>query len=116
MATADALRKHYYGDIKLPRGFTVHRHFGKRSIWAGFSFSTNFWQLRAHAYSKWVGGFHLDMAAPTWIPGWAKYGMLNRLVVFGPKPNMDADDCFPVLLNLEHWSEIVTDKELAKWQ
>lgn len=46
----------------------------------------------------------------------AAYGMLNGFTLFGPKLNFDDGDTFPVIAKWEHWSSIVTDKELMNLQ
>lgn len=53
---------------------------------------------------------------PTWMSPFAAYGMLNGFTLFGPKLNFDDGDTFPVIAKWEHWSSIVTDKELMNLQ
>jgi hypothetical protein len=118
MAHKELLNRYFWGNIQVPDNvIDVERLAWRRGSFLGiFRFSTNFWQLRMMLWVSFIGGFSLSLQAPTWVCGWAKYGMLNGLTVFGPKLNYEPDDMFPVLAKWEHWSSVVTDNELMNLQ
>lgn len=114
MSTTEALHKRYYGEMKLPRmiGTVRHGYGTKRANWT-FFFAFDWWSLQITFWHRCIGGFSVAYQKPSWVYGWAKYGVLTGFRIFGPRPSIPDGGMIPELCRYEKWSDIVTDKELT---
>jgi hypothetical protein len=115
MASADALHRYYYGEMKLPRTKKGNRYGWSRDrelcIWF-LHFSFNWWSVYIVFWHRYMGGFSVAYQSPKWIHGWAQYGLLNQLEIYLPKPSLKSDEPVLRLFGFTRWSNVVTDREL----
>ena len=114
MTRSESVHRHFYGEMKLPRTMGTIRHGYGRGKWNWiFAISFNWWSFEITAYHRWLGGFSAAYQHPRWVSGWAKYGVLTGLRIFKPYPSMPEGATIPESFRYEHWSDVVTDKELS---